>query len=173
MPKASQEEIYGQARTIFETVRLIKARTIAQYMTYAASRPPDHECDIDLTEPQVHMLMVVRDHGPITIKELARRLRVSAPSASAMVDRLVELGAVSREQSQVDRRQVVIMITPPALRLVEDIENHMMASVVDLLERLGPEYACKWSDVYARLGALLTEEMDHEISGSENGSEVA
>jgi len=46
----------------------------------------------ELTSPQMTALMTVRERGQVTIKELAEGLGVSAPSASVMVDRLVEMG---------------------------------------------------------------------------------
>ena len=164
------EEIRNQAQLIFESVRLMKARTIACYMDYVAQRGGG-ENFLEITEPQMNMLMVVRDHGPLTVKDLANRLRVSAPSASSMVDRCVEMGALSREPDPDDRRRVVIRITDKALSEISDIEAHILQSIGELLEKVGPEYAALWSDVHQRVSNIIMQEFECTTpagQGSEN-----
>ena len=152
-------EIREQAQVILQSVRLMKARTIACYMDYVAQQG-DSKDQIEITEPQMNMLMVIRDHGPLTVKDLASRLRVSAPSVSAMVERLVELGAVSREPDPSDRRRVTIAITQKARQAIGDIEAHILISIVELLEKVGPEYARTWSEVYERVSEIIIEEFE-------------
>ena len=42
----------------------------------------------------MNLLMAVRERGTTTVRELAEAMHVSAPSISAMVDRLVDVGVV-------------------------------------------------------------------------------
>lgn len=154
--------IHDQAQVIFDSVRLMKLRTIACYMDYVAQRGGD-EHFLEITEPQMNMLMVVRDHGPLTVKELSQRLRVSAPSASAMVERLVEMGALSRAQDPADRRRVTISITERAVSEIGDIEAHIVQSIGELLVKVGPEYARLWSQVHQRVAEIIMEEFDSAL----------
>lgn len=169
------EQILQQARLIYGTVRLLKSRIISRYMAWHSQRElgaGDAGPLLDLTEPQANMLMVIRDHAPVTVKALSENLRVSPASASAMVDRLVEMGALTREQSLIDRRQVVIEPTALAIQSLEEIEAFILESIAELIEKLGPEDARKWRDVYAKLGALLLDEASETKRVDDARSEV-
>ncbi|MGH7723630.1 MAG: MarR family winged helix-turn-helix transcriptional regulator [Candidatus Dormibacteria bacterium] len=61
---------------------------------------------------QLHVLGVLHEAGPITVSQLAARLAISAPSTSAMVDRMVDTGLVARARSEEDRRSVSVWVTP-------------------------------------------------------------
>jgi DNA-binding MarR family transcriptional regulator len=70
-----------------------------------------------LSPTQYHLCEVVRRCQPVTVTELARQLRVTAPSASVMVERLVEQGFLKRGADKKDRRKRVIFLTPLAARM--------------------------------------------------------
>ncbi|NJL72402.1 MAG: MarR family transcriptional regulator [Candidatus Competibacteraceae bacterium] len=111
-----------------------------------------------LTFPQFNMLMVLREKGEATIKDLAEALQVSAPSASTMVDRLVDLGVVDRSQSVVDRRTVLVRLMEPGEAAMTQFEECVLQGLSQLLERLGPEMAETWCNIYRRIGNLLQED---------------
>jgi predicted transcriptional regulator len=58
-----------------------------------------------LSPTQYHLCEVVRRCQPVTVTELARQLRVTAPSASVMVERLVEQGFLKRGADKKDPPQ--------------------------------------------------------------------
>lgn len=109
----------------------------------------------ELTLAQMNAVRVIRDLRHVTIKQLAEALCVSPPSASTTVDRLVELGVLLREQSREDRREVIVRVSPKVVPEIEAAEKDFLLWIVELLQQLGPDYADKWSDVYARLRDLL------------------
>lgn len=154
----SPEETLEQARTIHRTVRMIQHRVVRR--AGLASREGEEGPDLCamLTFPQFNMLMVLRDIGETTIKDLAEALQVSAPSASTMVDRLVDLGVVDRSQSQVDRRTVLVRLKAPGETAIAQFEEYVLQGLSQLLERLGPEMAETWCSIYRRIGDLLQEE---------------
>ncbi len=61
---------------------------------------------------QLHVLGLLREVAPMTVSHLAARLGISPPSASAIVDRMVDAGLVARERSEEDRRVVSVSLTP-------------------------------------------------------------
>ena len=69
---------------------------------------------------QLHVLGVLRDAGPIAVSTLASRLAISPPSASAMVDRMVDSGLVGRARSEEDRRMVTVWVTPEGEAALEE-----------------------------------------------------
>ncbi len=113
---------------------------------------------------QVQMVMAVQASTNATISHLAEKLKVSPPSASCMVDRLVEKGVLLRERSDQDRRKVVVRLSARAAEHAEQMETAVLAAFLDLVEKVGPETAEKWCEVLERVEQVLAA----DISGSEN-----
>lgn len=152
------------ARFIFETLRAIRLRLMPRHLAALTHADATDEAPPQgLTVPQFNALVAVRDRGQVTIKELAMAQGVSAPSASTMVDRLLELGMVTRRQSEADRREVVVALTPEGEQAACRLEVVFLRGISELLDRMGPEYAAKWLDVYARIREIL--ETDEEAAG--------
>ncbi len=143
----------GQARELQQTVRLIQRRFARLYAQRRRSSEAAPICE--LTFPQLNAMHVVRERFEITIKDLAEVLQVSAPSASSMVDRLVNLGMLEREHSQKDRRVVLVRLSAEGDRNLYDQDDHMLRSIVVLLERLGPEHSQQWLEVCQRIREIL------------------
>jgi len=152
----NKSDEFEQAREIYRTVRLLKARLSKRYAALrdGAAQSAFHE----LTMPQCNVLTVVRERQAVTIKDLAEALQVSPPSASAMVDRLVDLGMVRREQSRVDRREVLVRISKQGEEAIDSFEAEMLVTIREILEQVGPETAQTWCDVYKRIRCVLDEE---------------
>lgn len=75
----------------------------------------------EISMPQVYILMTLRERGPLTVSELASLLDVSAPSMSAILDRMEEHEFVRRVRNTVDRRVVHVEIQDRGRAMVEDI----------------------------------------------------
>jgi DNA-binding MarR family transcriptional regulator len=142
-----------QARLLHATIQKLK-RVVGTLMMDAVSSPA-----YDFTVAQLNVLMVVQAHQPVTVKFLAEELGVSPASASAMVDRLVDQGALRREQSKIDRRQVEITVTDEARAAMVACEAHVLGFIEGMLERVGPELAHQWCRVYARVSDILDEDI--------------
>ncbi|MEM1186278.1 MAG: MarR family transcriptional regulator [Planctomycetota bacterium] len=79
------------------------------------------------------------EHGPLTPKEIGRRLDLTSGSVTPLVDRLVERGLVSRRPSDHDRRSSVIALQTKAFeqlggryRLVADAIMQEFADLDDI-----------------------------------------
>jgi DNA-binding MarR family transcriptional regulator len=90
-------------------------------------------------EPQQHQLMLAIKGLPEgarpTVTTLAQRLCLKHHSAVELVNRLVERGAAVRHQSQEDRREVLVELTP----LGEEILEKLKDLHVQELETKSPE----------------------------------
>src|SRR5262249_966248 len=78
----------------------------------------------EVTLPQLRTLVVVSLQGPQTVSALAERLDVHASTMTRMCNRLVTRGLVARTPSALDRREVVIELTPPGQGLVDAVMAH-------------------------------------------------
>lgn len=154
-----------RARLIYETIRLLRAHIGARRAASYSGRRNGPPC-LELTLPQINALMVIQDRQEVTITQLARALHVSAPSASTMVDRLVEMGLVTREHGSADRREVRVRIAPGAIEELEEAERQFLRVIIEILDRVGPECARQWCEVYARIREVLLEDAKSEQEGS-------
>ena len=67
--------------------------------------------ELGLTTAQLRVLFLTRESPGVTAGELATRLSVTPPTISGIVDRLVKLGLVRREDDDSDRRLVRNQLT--------------------------------------------------------------
>ena len=153
----SDPMVLEQARALAMVLRRIR-RHVIRLHSQAFVHGTAGRAHVELTLPQVNMLLVVRERCKVTIKELAEALSVSPPSASAMVERLVEVGVLVREHSQVDRRVVEVHISPGAEQQISQAEERILHSLTGILEQIGPRYAQMWCEVYAKLDEVLSRQ---------------
>lgn len=156
MNDSPSTEIETQARYIMETGKLIHDRVSRAFTGHTAGRKNKRFCE--LSAPQLHAVKAARIHGEMTLTEFSRRLGVSPPSASAMVDRLVEKGILLRKRSDEDRRKVVISISPEVIRDIEVIEENVLNAFMELVQKLGPDTTRKWCEVLAHIKMVLGAE---------------
>lgn len=152
----------NQARFIQRTIKRLHSRMLKQHGPFLVEGDGD---PTELTTTQLTTLTAVVDHKVMTLKEIAEATRVSAPSASTMVDKLVEAGALRREHSKVDRREVQVSISPKGRKAVDEFEKYMLEYVTELIDGVGPECAKMWCDVYEHIEQFIDES---EKSRSEN-----
>jgi DNA-binding MarR family transcriptional regulator len=67
--------------------------------------------ELGLTTAQLRVMFLLRENPGVTAGELAARLSVTPPTISGIVDRLVRLGLVRREDDPADRRLVRNFLT--------------------------------------------------------------
>jgi len=159
------------ARTVFRTVRLIHEQLTGKFLEMGKTSS-DEPCP-ELTMPQCNALMVVRDEGAMTIKDFAERLHVSAPSASVMADRLVEMGMLERRPSPSDRRAVLISATDNGREAIASIETEIFSLLMRIMKELGDEQSRQWSEIYAKIGGMLERDLFSEDRGPGPLKEVA
>lgn len=108
---------------------------------------------------QMRALKFVKTRGQVSITELAELLNVSAPSASTMVERLVERGVLVRNPDPADRRKVIVTVSPDMVAIAEQIEKEIFGAFVDLVNKVGPEIADDWCRVLDRITEVLDSGM--------------
>jgi DNA-binding MarR family transcriptional regulator len=77
----------------------------------------------DLTMAQAKLLYVVTVGGELNLSEIASRLGVTASTASGAVERLVELGLLSRTDDPSNRRQVRVSATQLGIATIEQMSE--------------------------------------------------
>ena len=90
-----------------------------------------------LTAQQHQALLAIKGFpgsGPVTVGDLAERLRIRHHSAVELVNRLGEAGLVTRDQDKDDHRRVLLQLTERA----DDCLAELSAAHLDELSRIEP-----------------------------------
>jgi DNA-binding MarR family transcriptional regulator len=143
-----------QARFIFTNGRVVKDFVDHKITDILAAGGSRSVCR-DLSVTQMHVLMHVEKRGKVSITELATLMGVSAASASAMVERLVEKRALTRAPSAVDRRRMEVRLTPTVQNDFAMVDKILMAAFEELIAKIGPATTRKWCEVLACIREVL------------------
>ena len=72
-----------------------------------------------ITGPQLACLLTIKEEGPLTNANLAKKVYLSPSTVVGIIDRLEEKKWVGRNRDSKDRRQVYISITADGQQLIE------------------------------------------------------
>lgn len=90
-----------------------------------------------LTLPQLRILFLLRANPGITTNVLARRLRLTVPTVSGLVDKLSRAGLVERGQREDDRRVIPLTLTKEGEATAGQIRDINRAYMHDIAMSLG------------------------------------
>lgn len=97
-----------------ETREQLIAMSVSAYMdlfVMMQSTAVSHWLMFELTFAQVRALFQLAVHKAVSVSQLARLLGVGNPTASILVQQLVERGLVTRTEHETDRRQTVVRLS--------------------------------------------------------------
>lgn len=155
---ATNEEQLARARVVHRHAQLMRTYILqgdapAKIWDGMEKQPTIH---------QMRAMLALHVLGPMRLKSLAERLGVSQPAASELVERLVEMRALEREQDPNDRRQVVISLHPDMAVRVGQYEEHMLEKMMRLMSNVSPETADNWVQVAAETCEVLEAMINSE-----------
>lgn len=121
-----------------ERARLLErtAERIADALRVVRGLGPDPWLGVDLTMPQFKVLFLLGHLGPSSVGRLASALRVTLPTVTGILDRLVEHGYLERLEAPEDRRLVLSRLTAKGVEQLERLESAGRARWVRVLDRL-------------------------------------
>lgn len=100
---------------------ILKARSVVFQATSALSAPA--WIDLELPMSQVKGLRTLAHHTPATITQIADVLKISQPTASQLVDRLVQGGFAQRAEDPADRRRMLVRLSKKGQQLNERLRG--------------------------------------------------
>jgi DNA-binding MarR family transcriptional regulator len=92
-----------------------------------------------MTLLQITALHIISAQAPVTLTDVAQALGTGSPATSAMVDRLVRTGLVSRAPDPQDRRRVHLTITDHARTMIGEIDLSTARRLQAALNDMGPQ----------------------------------
>jgi DNA-binding MarR family transcriptional regulator len=119
----------------------LRDRCVASFrrLSRALNKDDEEWLSLDLTMGQFKALMALGLKGPLAIGDLGRRIGISEPAASLLVDQLEAKGLVSCERDPKDRRRTLVTPVAEAQERFERLHHGRMERVFGLLERLADE----------------------------------
>jgi len=100
---------------------------------------------------QLRVLIIVDRGAHTNMNRLAEALDVVPSSASRLCDRLEATGLLRRVPDPRDRREVRLLLTPAARRLLDDLREARRRALAEVLERMSPSAR---HDLVRALGAF-------------------
>ena len=97
-----------------ETRAELIVTTVTAYMDIFVMMQSDavaHWLMFELTFAQVRALIILAAKKSLTVSQLAKMLDVGNPTASILIQKLVERGLVTRSEDETDRRQTVVRLS--------------------------------------------------------------
>ena len=91
--------------------------------------------------PQQHqaLLAIKGNDAPMTVTELSARLCIKSHSAAELVNRLVQMGMITRQADPQDGRRALLHLTPQAERTLEalsEVHQEQLRGIRPLLAEL-------------------------------------
>lgn len=93
----------------------------------------------DVITPGQYTVLAYLHYGPRTLRELAEREHVQAPSMTRIVNALTDQGFVSRTPHPEDGRQILVGITPAGEAVVEEARSQRTAWLAKRVAGLSEE----------------------------------
>jgi len=119
--------------------------------------------DIRLNRTQIRTLLMLRDHGPVTMSCLGKLVGMSKGSFTQVIDGLVREGLVERYRDPQDPRSVPVAVTPAGLSVVKKLDKNFLDHLVPLLRLLSESERQDAIDAVKnlrRITQLLEEKID-------------
>lgn len=96
---------------------------ISRSLFNALLRAADQWAQLEVTLPQLKVLLLLGLHGSSPVSTLAQQMRVSPPNVTGILDRLEAHGWVRRTSDPQDRRVVRVVLTGAGERLLASLDD--------------------------------------------------
>jgi DNA-binding MarR family transcriptional regulator len=90
----------------------------------------------DLSIPQFRTLGFIQRYPDSSLSDLADHLGLTLPSVSKLVDGLVKQKLISRQESNVDRRRLTLVLTSNGQSIINSAREAALTNLTKVLSRL-------------------------------------
>ena len=115
--------------------------------------------ELDLTLPQFALLSEIASRGPISMTEASRKLHLTKPAITHLVDQLEKKGRLKRAAHSKDRRVYLLEIHPKGKKIVREIQGEVLKLLLKTLGQFRP----KEKETIQRFYLSLSENLDQVL----------
>lgn len=141
------------ATTAFQAPEIVAS--LRRILSQIGGESSDVWMDLNVTMPQMKVLMLVRENGVLRVGMLARHLNVSTPTITGIVDRLVREDLVKREDDPSDRRVVLNSLTEKGQAVMERLAQRSDTELQRMVGSLSSEEQTAIAQSLKRLDEAL------------------
>lgn len=129
------------------------AMTMALHSKLVNPHAISKSCEV----PQSHIkvLFVLKNRGPVAMSDMAKRLSISKPNLTPIIDKLIADEHVERTANPKDRRILLISLTEKGKAYLESLHEHVKEHSREKLKGLPPEDVDTLLECSARILAVL------------------
>ncbi|MBU2511349.1 MarR family transcriptional regulator [bacterium] len=160
-----KKEIQKTAQFIFNKGRIVHQRIDRIIKSIMLSKDASV---INLTLAQMEVIMTIFKVGALSLKDLSGIMKVSPPSTSVMVDKLVEKKFLTRIRSDKDRRKILISVSAEMQQHMEQIEMTVLNMFEELITKVGKDIGEMWCKVLNAVESSLDELPPEPLTTLEN-----
>ncbi len=117
-----------------------------------------------ITPPQLWALMYLTGQRDCCMHFLAMHLRVTLPSATGLVDRLMRQGLARRRRCKEDRRKVFVAATPKGRRIVTQILAQKRKGIARLFAALSAVERGRYLGLVEKMVKRLADQKGEVLS---------
>lgn len=140
-----------------EEIRPIRDLILILSSTYSANSEY-FSSEVDCTPTEMQILLQLHTQDEIVVKDLLKQMVSVTPSTlSRLFDRLEKRAWIERRPNSLDRRSVVVMLTPSGRDLIDEFYQQLDADVTNLLQNLPGDAAQRFLDAASAVVAALQQ----------------
>jgi DNA-binding MarR family transcriptional regulator len=93
----------------------------------------------DLSHTHFHIMITLSEFGMLPVSEIGKKLMISRPNMTPLLDKLILEGLIQRLPDEKDRRIININLTGNGRELLEKLQKAMVNNFRQMLSRLSDE----------------------------------
>jgi DNA-binding MarR family transcriptional regulator len=133
------------------------------YLQTESRRLAREECQrLGITATQLNVLKLLEEVKELSLSELSRRLAAQNSTVTGIVDRMVEAGLATREQSEEDRRVWRIRATERGQRIARDVAIAPWDLLRGAIASLGADEKTTLTRILTKLAAHVRADLAKE-----------
>lgn len=136
MKNTSIEELVS---LMFMAGRLIREQTVGH----------GNHCSLSLA--QLKVLSIVNENEATTMKDVARSLLITSPSATAAINQLVKSGHIERMPDKIDRRIVRLKVTPKGKSAFAEHYKIITEKIGEVLKNLNAQEKTAFAGIFKKI----------------------
>ena len=94
---------------------------------------------VHITQTQIFTITILFEQAPCRLSELSKKMNISAPTVTGIIDRLERLSYVQRIPDQNDRRAINVRLTKKGVKIAKKLRFTLKEKWQDLLSKLPPD----------------------------------
>lgn len=109
--------------------------------------------------PQSHtqVLLLLHEHDVLTVSEIGKRLCISRPNMTPLLNKLIDDKLINRQSSENDRRVLIVSLTEKGMAFVNDYKQYILDKMRESMQNLEEDELTKLDESLQTLRLLISK----------------